>query len=218
VPSPKEGYFVKGEKVPSVTTVLGRFKESGGLMQWAFQQGRTGAANLYEQRHAAADIGTVAHSMVEAHIHKRSHPGRPADMSAEDYAKAEGAFNAYLTWERHSRLQIFATEVSLTSERHCYGGTIDAIGDIDGVLCLPDWKTSNATYSDFLVQIAAYGALWEENNPEQPLEGGFHLLRFAKTEGDFHHHHFPRLAEGIEMFLCLRRAYDLDKQLKKRAA
>jgi len=219
LPTPKEGYFLSdGAKVPGVTTILGRFKESGGLMQWAFAQGRSGAASLYETSKVAADIGTLAHLMVEHHIHHRGAVERPAEMSESDFVRAEAAFHSYLTWEEQTSLRVLTTEVRLVSEKHRFGGTIDALGEIRGHLCLPDWKTSNATYSDYLIQIAAYGALWEENFPDQPLEGGFHLLRFAKENGDFHHHHFPRLDDGFEMFVCLRRAWDLDKQLKKRAA
>jgi hypothetical protein len=188
-------------------------------MFWAFNQGKSGAAELYERSGQAADIGTVAHAMVQSWIHGNlGMIARPDSMAAEDYAKAETAFQAYLTWERQSRLQLLQTEVSLVSERYRYGGTLDAIGEIDGGICLLDWKTSNAIYADMLCQIAAYGELWNDIHADQPLTGGFHLLRFAKTEGDFAHFHFPRLDDALELFLLYRRAYDLDKQLKKRAA
>ena len=37
-PHPIGGYKVDGVKVPGVTTILGRFKDSGGLLYWAFEQ------------------------------------------------------------------------------------------------------------------------------------------------------------------------------------
>jgi len=113
---------------------------------------------------------------------------------------------------------MFETEITLVSEAHRFGGTPDAIGYLDGKLCLLDWKTSNAVYSDYLIQLAAYKVLWEENRPQYPLEGGFHLLRFAKEHGDFSHHFYPNLDEAWRQFVLLREAYDIDKQLKKRAA
>src|SRR5258706_13815770 len=100
-------------------------------------------------------------------------------MSASDYAKAEAAFQAYLSWERQSRLRILETEVSLVSEKHCFGGTLDAIGEIDGAACLLDFKTGGATYPDHLIQIAAYGLLCEENSKPERV-GDFHLLRCGK--------------------------------------
>lgn len=48
---PPGGYrLADGTKVPSVTTVLGRFKEGGGLMQWAYKTGREHGA-LDERGH-----------------------------------------------------------------------------------------------------------------------------------------------------------------------
>jgi hypothetical protein len=51
----------------------------------------------------------------------------------------------------------------------------------------------NAVYADYLYQLAAYGLLWNENYPDHPPVGGFHLCRFAKEQGDFSHHYFPSL-------------------------
>ncbi len=69
-----------------------------------------------------------------------------------------------------------------------------------------------------LCQVAAYGKLWEENRPEQPVEGGYHIIRFDKTYGDFSHHWYPELDDAWTYFKLVREAYDLAKELKKRAA
>jgi len=70
---PKAGYKTKdGKKVPGVTTIIGRFKDSGGLLWWAFEQGKLaeqGVINsLYDKRDEAAESGTIAHSLVEMHL------------------------------------------------------------------------------------------------------------------------------------------------------
>lgn len=40
MPTAKAGYFTsKGERVPGTTTVIGRFKNSGGLIHWAWELG-----------------------------------------------------------------------------------------------------------------------------------------------------------------------------------
>src|SRR5207247_1837939 len=65
---PAGGYKLpNGQPVPGVTTILSRFKESGGLLYWAWSQGRDGK-ELYEDRDRAAEVGTVAHALVEQHI------------------------------------------------------------------------------------------------------------------------------------------------------
>ena len=35
------------------------------------------------------------------------------------------------------------------------------------------------------LKVAAYGILWEENFPDQPIDGGYHLVRFARNTAIF---------------------------------
>lgn len=210
-----EAYRLRdGTKVVGVTTILGRFKEAGGLLQWAFKQGQSGAATLYEKRDQSGDIGNLIHSMIEAEIH-----GTEAPKIPDAYvAMCDSGFGAYKEWFTSSKMEIVSTEMPYVSELYRFGGTIDAVGrDGLGRLCLIDWKSSGAVYTDYALQLAAYRQLWNENNPDQPIEdGGYHLCRFAKTHGDFEHRHFGRLDEAWEMFKLLVPAYDLDKKLRER--
>lgn len=219
MPTPKKGYFLAdGSRVPGTTTVLGRFKESGALLRWAWNEGREGR-ELYENRDKAADIGTAAHAMVEAHINGLNADGAEELKGLDEagIAKARNAFRMYLTWASMSNLKILHQEIPMVSEVYRFGGTPDAIGLVNDELCLVDWKTSNGVYSDYLLQLAAYRLLWEEAHPDQPLTGGFHLCRFSKDHGDFAHHYYAELDSAREMFIHLRAAYGYDQELRKRA-
>lgn len=216
---PTGGYRNKdGQKVVGVTTPIGRFKDSGALLWWAFGQGKAaerGEINsLYDKRDEAADAGTLAHEMVEAHIAGEDFTTTAAPNIQK---QAEMAFQAYLNWEKTSSLEILAQEIPLVSEKYQFGGTPDAIGIVGGELCIVDWKTSNGVYPDYLIQLAAYKVLWEENNPKDPITGGYHLCRFAKENGDFAHHYYSELEDGWEQFKLFLQAYEIDKRLKKRA-
>lgn len=202
-----------GRRIPSVTTILSRFKESGGLLYWANQQGLEGRT-LDEARVQATTPGSVGHLMVEAHIHGRDYVEQryPEDL----LEKARAAFSAYLSWESMTAIRFLHTEVPLISAKHRYGGTLDAIGEIGGQLVLCDWKCGNAVYADYLYQLAAYKLLWEECYPDHPISGGFHLCRFAREQGDFSHHYFPSLDEEAETFLLMRSLYDRVKSSEKR--
>lgn len=204
-----------GKRLPSVTTILSRFKDSGPLLYWANKVGREGLT-LDQARKPAADAGTMAHALVEDHINKR--PLRQLDGDPDVIAKARNAYEAFLNWEGMTRLEIRHTEVSLVSLRSRFGGTLDAIGTLSrsNGLALLDWKSSNSVYSDYLFQMAAYAILWEETYPEHPIVGGFHLCRFAKEHGDFAHHYFPSLDEEKESFLMMRTLYDRVKKTEKR--
>lgn len=212
--TPKGGYFnAAGKRIPGTTTIISRFKESGGLIRWAWQCGMDGI-DYEAERDSAATVGTMAHEMVECWILDRDWRP-PADADAEAVEKAQGAFGAFLTWARQSSLKVTHTEVRMVSETYQFGGTLDAML-VNGDLCLGDWKSSNSVHRDYLIQLAAYGMLWRENHPDQPITGGYHLVRFSKTDGDFEHRHFPKLDDAERSFVLMRELYELDKKLKKR--
>jgi hypothetical protein len=105
------------------------------------------------------------------------------------------------------------------SEAYRFGGTPDFVLRMpDGKLAMADLKSSNGIYRDYLMQVAAYGLLWNENKPDDPINGGYHVLRVGKDEPDFEHRYFAQLDDARDLFLLLRRAYDMDAALKKRAA
>jgi len=219
VPHPRQGYKNKqGKRVPGVTTIIGRFKDSGGLLYWACEQGkaieRGEISNLYDKRDEAADAGTLAHSLVEAHINGLPLPGVPDNDIG---IQAKQGFENYLRWAEDNKIQIIKQEMELVSEEYQFGGCPDAMGiDSQDRLCILDWKTSSGLYVDFLLQIAAYVLLWSENHPDQPITGGHHLLRFSKDNADFHHHYWTELDDAKRQFILFREAYEIDKRLKKR--
>lgn len=215
---PAAGYrLADGTRVPGTTTIA-KMIDGGdveGLLIWANRLGQEGKDHRAE-RDKAASIGTLAHDMVECHIAGASLPAPGADPEMWD--KACRAFQGYLDWERRTRLKVIVTEAGLVSEMYRFGGALDAIGEIDGELCLCDWKTSNSIYPAYLLQLAAYRQLWEENNPDKPLTGGFHLCRFSKDFPDFSHHHFADLSHEWGMFLHCLALYEGRKSVKRRAA
>jgi len=203
----------KGERLPSVTTVISKFKESGGLIHWAWDLGMQGI-DYRKVRDDAANAGSLVHSLVEAEIRGKS-VILPSDIDEETKQKVSNAYNAYSEWRDQTKLKPEHTEVSLTCDCHQTGGTLDTIL-VQGKRSLGDWKTSNSIYMDYLIQLAAYKHLWEVNHPDQPIEGGFHLLRFSKESADFTHHYWSELDQAWQAFEHMRALYDLVNNLKKR--
>lgn len=222
--TPKQGYtLADGSKIPGTTTIIGRFKDSGGLLHWAFEQGKLAErgviSKLYDKAQEAADIGTQAHEAIEAHLH-----GNTPDLSGSD-ERVQQAFNNALGWLNSTRIELVPElqEIQLVSEEHKFGGTPDAIGLLDGKLILLDWKTSNAVYSDYIIQMAAYRHLLQSGfrmDTREPigleLADGAWICRFSKDHGDFATHYFGDLSDAWEQFLLFRRAYEIDKKLKSR--
>jgi hypothetical protein len=108
-------------------------------------------------------------------------------------------------------VRALAQEVSLVSEKHQYGGTPDTIALIDGRRGLLEFKSSPKPYPDHLVAMAAHGRLWEERYPDQPLDGGYHLIILPKDGSEFQHHAYRDLALHWRLFQLYLEAYRLEK-------
>ena len=215
MPTQKGGYFcADGGRVPGTTTVLGASLgwSKGPLMAWAHRMGKEGK-DLYGERDKAADIGTLAHEMAECHI--KGTTFTMPDIPDEDKAKVLSAYEAYLEWREDSRILVVSAEVGYVSEEYRYGGTLDGIGTKGDDEVLIDFKTSNGTYAEHLIQLAAYHHLHKEVTGREFKR--WHLLRFGKERGDFHHHSYKPVPEAWDAFRYLRKLYDLKTVLEKLA-
>jgi len=211
---PEGGYRSKIDqgRLPGSSTVASLIKDSGGLIHWAWNEGREGR-DYRETAKSAANAGTLVHEAAEAWKH-----GLPYEWPAgppELVEKAQRGYGAFLEWTRQTRLKIEQTEVSLVSEVHRYGGTFDAllVGD---KRVMADYKTASAVYPEHLLQIVSYQRLWEENFPDQPIQGGYYILRFSRDHGDFAANWYGDLEDAWTAFLHCRALYDLKAALAKR--
>lgn len=202
---PKIDYKLKnGNPIEGVTGIIGKNLgwSKGGLMGWAWKQGKEGK-KLYEERDLAADAGTLAHYLIDCDIKGRD-PIIPDVTPEQVKQKGYAGFWNYLKWKSMTRFEPVVTETSMVSNKYEYGMTPDCIGKVGDDLCVMDYKTSNGVYEDMLIQLAAYKHGWEENFPDRPLVGGCHLLQLGKEDASFHHHFWLNLDEAWDAFLlCL---------------
>tara|TARA_X000001382_G_scaffold116995_1_gene96412 strand:+ start:26 stop:385 length:360 start_codon:yes stop_codon:yes gene_type:complete len=80
-------------------------------------------------------------------------------------------------------IKFLETEVSLVSEKYQFGGTFDAIAEINGKNYLIDFKTSKSIYQEYVIQLAAYRQLWQEHS-DLKIHGGI-ILKLSKDEVAF---------------------------------
>lgn len=200
-----------GTRVPGATTVLGKFKDPGGLIHWAWELGRDGV-DYRDARDKAGDAGSIAHQWIDDDVHRR----QLTDF--KESAERDKAYTGYLAfqkWRKGVNLEIIDTERPLVSELHRFGGTYDALCMVDGLVTLLDWKTSNRVYTEHVAQLAAYRQLIRENTKKEV--NGARLLRVGKELGDFHDHSFPPAALdlGWERFQASLWLFNADAKLKK---
>lgn len=152
-------YDKAGELLPGVTTALGILSK-GALVPWANKLGLAGI-EVSKYVDALAEIGTIAHAMILAH-HKNE-PFQTKNYPADLIDKAENCLISYFEWEKGHSVEPVLCEQAFISERLKYGGTIDLVAKIDGVLTLADYKSSKALYDEHVFQVAAYHQLLLEN-------------------------------------------------------
>lgn len=219
MPRPANGYRnAAGMAIPGTTDITKRFMNSKALLQWAFKRGQEGRSELYDDYEIS--IGSAVHMMAELDLQERSdvdieHYVRTTLPDTTQRSKAETAFKAFRQWRDDFHVRLHIQEVSLISETLQFGGTIDTVAVIRNGLGLVDFKTSadGRVYEDMVLQLAAYGILWNETHPDEPLTQGYHLIVLPKDGSKPVHREFSDAAINPyrQKFWLYRKAYDLDK-------
>lgn len=208
---PHQIYKTKdGTKVVGVTTVLGVLNKPA-LVGWANRLGLEGI-EVGKYVDNLADIGTLAHALIEAHLRKEQFD--TSDYSKNQIDKAENAVLKFFEWEKQHKLEPIAMEAQLVSETHKYGGTCDIYCKLDGKLTLIDIKTAKAVYGEHHTQCVAYEQLLNEtgNKVEDVL-----ILRVGREETEgFEVIPVTKRALHLKKFLAALDIYNLNRALAKK--
>lgn len=198
----------EGKRLPSVTTILGVLGKPA-LLEWAWKMGCEGK-DYKAVRDNAADIGTLAHAMIQAHL--KGEKADTSEYSAQDIEKAENCLMKYWDWEKENPIVPVLVEASMVSESYQYGGTIDCLARLGDDLILIDHKTGKAIYSDMFIQLAAYQNLLQEAG--HTIKNA-RILRIGKDETEgFEQRVAVDLSKHWELFKHCREIYELQKQIK----
>ena len=204
---PTGDYILKDKKLPSVTTIIGRFKNAIGLILWSNKIGLEGKSYHAELKNAG-NIGTNLHDLAELAILKK-------DYQLPEDPTVLHCFNQFLEWWDNLTCEVIWTEKKYISKKLNVGGCPDLLVKKDGKYILVDLKTSKAIYSDMLIQLSCYAELIRENDGIE-IDRAV-IVRFPKDNDDTEIRKFSKeeLAVGLKQFKLLRKAFDIDKDLNK---
>jgi hypothetical protein len=182
-------HLADGTQVPGGSTICKIGDDAGALIHWAWNLGREGK-DYRKERDKAADIGTVAHFLIECFLNNQV--ADLSDYGQEDIDKALMCYNKFVDWWDGQRLRKVYTEIQLVHEEVRYGGTIDMIAERDnGEFVLIDFKTSKKISDSYWRQCAGYAQLFNFNNPQMVSKPyneikSHAIVRIGKEEeGDF---------------------------------
>jgi hypothetical protein len=184
--APHQTYHLSdGTKVPGGSTICKIGDDAGALLHWAWKLGIEGK-DYRKERDKAADIGTIAHFLIECFLNNQV--ADLSDYGQEDIDKALLCYNKFVDWWDEQSLEKVATEIQLVNEFYRYGGTIDLIARTQkGEHILLDFKTSKKISESYWRQCAGYAQLWNTNQATIDHHIINHaIVRIGKEEeGDF---------------------------------
>lgn len=196
-----------GEKLPSVTQILGVINKPA-LINWANKMGLQGIKTNEVLRNTA-DIGTLAHEIIESWIKNRKPNWK--DYTQEQRLQACKCARRFFEWkDKQEKFAPIVSEISLVSEKYQYGGCIDLIANLNGKRTVIDFKTSSGIWDEAKYQTSAYYNMANEN--------GFDcvdvmIIRIGRD--DFETFKVEQKEQAFEVFKSALTLYNEIKKYKK---
>jgi len=163
---------------PSVTTIFDVYPKGGGFTEWLKQVG----FNATEIVKRAGEQGNNVHNAIEQFL--AGLELKWIGETGENYTLIEWRmilkFHEFFT-EFKPKVEEF--ELSDVSLEFGFGGTLDMVCMLNGDRWLIDYKSSNAIHKSHELQLAAYAMMWNQKNPDKPIDRTGILWLKALTRG-----------------------------------
>lgn len=177
-------YALDGDRIPSVTTIIGNATPKPALIYWAAREAANWAATHVDllpaigeddwigqaskaherARNKAAVRGTDVHRDAQQLVR-----GEPVDVPDERRDITAQAVDFMDAWGVHE----IAAERPAYNIQWKYGGTFDLIARLnDGQVWMLDWKTGKGPWTEQTLQLAAYAkcdAYRDEHGNDVPM-------------------------------------------------
>lgn len=206
-------YYLKdGSLVVGVTTILGQLAKPQ-LVHWAYSLAMEGK-KYWEITNTAKNIGTIAHYLIECKLKNiKTDSSTLKDYTMNEIQTAYLSYDNFLKWIKTHNIKMIATELRIVSEKYRYGGTIDFIAEIDGVLSLIDLKSGSGVYDDMKIQLSAYKQLYVEKYKKE-IDTCYIIHIPHEKDKNFVEYRYNNLSNEFWQFYHLLKFYQLKKDLK----
>jgi hypothetical protein len=199
-----------GTRVPGCTTIVGLLAKPQ-LISWANRLGLEGidSAKYVDD---LANVGTLAHEQILAYF-----TGKEVDtkeFSQNDIDRAKNSMKSFSSWLVGKKINPIWNEIQLVSEKFNFGGTLDMLAEINGKLTILDFKTGNAIYDEYAIQLGGYKILLKEQGYE-PKKAMIVRVGRDNSEGfEVKEYNDEQMEVAEEIFMHLLAIYYLRKEKK----
>lgn len=224
-------------KLPSVTAVLGVIAKPA-LISWAANMAAEHVADSLEpgialdevaiaelvreargawrrRRDKAADLGTIIHNWIEGWVKSQIDPQNNPRPELPSNPQVRTSVEQFLRWEQENHVRYLASELRLYSRYFGVVGTADLVLEIHPAGTrgpkyeVADFKTGEAIYPEYALQLAAYWRAIEESGYLRRIDGarvirigrdgtGFEAVRVI-SRGE-RHKHFKAFKAARELY------------------
>lgn len=132
-------------------------------------------------------------------------------LKKEFVNKVKLCVDSFLEWMDEVKFVIVASEFTVYSDTNKYAGTVDALGYVNGVLTLVDYKTSSGIWPEHDLQAVSYkdalNEMYQRNQIEiDEVVEQVYIINFTK-EGVLDKKKVENHKEALDLFLCLKNAF-----------
>jgi hypothetical protein len=146
---------------PSVTQVLDVLRKPGLEMWYRVNTPQF----INEAMSKGKSIGSATHEAIETYINTGE-----LKVDTEWPDEVTMALKSFVLFKKeHPEVKLTKSETKMTSSKHSFNGTMDIMGEIDGMKIVGDWKTTAAKdkekpeiYDEAKTQVSAYRELYNE--------------------------------------------------------
>ena len=146
----EERYFYNGSPVPRVTEIISKMIAEEYLLYWANSLGFK-HQSYKKTIDNAANIGSESHDLINKFL--------LGESFVSDNIPYLGFRKWWIDINSSNNVKIIGTEQKLVCQY--FGGTYDLLVEINGLLYLVDFKTSNHVSYKYYLQLAAYKYMLE---------------------------------------------------------
>ena len=188
-------YMIGGDKLVSVTTVLGIIHKYP-LLLW---YGKLGIDGAKKESRKAMQIGSDVHKGIENYIDGEPTPNWKAGTERAN------AFNGFLSWLEDNDVEFLETELKVYSKEYEYAGTLDVGAIVNGENAIIDFKCSKGIYQEVELQLQAYCKAKIEMGYEPPT--ALFCVRLDKLTGKYQVKRYKPSLKVFDVFLAAKKLW-----------
>ncbi|MDZ4227856.1 MAG: hypothetical protein U1E54_01280 [Candidatus Levybacteria bacterium] len=197
------GFSKKGRYLgvfPSSTTILNAYPQSAYLTQWIATQGWNESQRIKSE---AGERGTRIHDatdLLEDGMELDRH-----DYSLEEWFK----ICSFADFHKSYKPELIAKEFSVFSPKGKYGGRLDRIYKMDGLITLLDIKSGAGIHEHYPLQFASYAKAVEETT-DLKIDQTACLQLGAQNKNGYRLVIYPDWKDHYKVFESVRKVWQYD--------